>query len=1172
MDCHPGGGGKVKFLVVKLEFIKPNQCEFMQKIVLCNRNAVAFLSSLVSYLSSAGRSPRTLRFITKTLLVMKLIIIFLALGLLNARAEGFSQTVTFSGKKVTLAKVFAAVEKQTGYTIFANKGLLKEAKPVTLSVNDMPLTDFLDLAFQHQPIDYEINNKTIFIKERPVSNNQVTKDQAELNKPVPIEVRGVVRTSEGISLEGATVTVKGTTNSVVTNANGQFTISAEPDQTLVISFIGYTTIEDKINGRTEINVTLEKVVSEIEQVVVTALGISRKSKALTYNVQEVKGDEVNRVKDANFVNALNGKVAGATINSSSAGTGSSSRVILRGVKSISNNNNALYVIDGVPMPNGTSNMLGQPSDIFSGAGQTGDFVSNINPEDIESINVLSGPSAAALYGSAAANGVIIINTKKGKKDQLEVSLGNSTMFSSPLILPKFQNTYGPSEIGSYYSWGDKLTTPSTYDPADFFQTGLNSTTSLTFSVGTERSQTYLSLGNVSANGIVPNNNFGRSNFTARNTSTFLNGKMNLDVSFMAGLVDEQNMISQGQYFNPLVAVYLFPAGDDFNKVRAFERYNSSRNLMTQSWIYGDNGLMMQNPYWVSQRDIFQNKKERYMTTVALKYNLKDWINLQGRVKMDKNNEKAEKKFAASTNTLFASEKGYYSLSTVNNRQVYADALANINKNFGTDYLLTANVGASVEDIMFDQYMYGGKLYSQGVANLYTYSNINPLTSDILQRGYHKQKQSIFASAQVGYQNKLFLDVTARNDWASTLAGATKNSFFYPSAGLSAVLTDLLNIRSSKLSYLKVRASYAEVGNEPDVFLTNPTYPLAGGSPATQTRMPNPDLEPELTKSWELGLNASFFRGALNIDATVYSSRTYNQFFDLPLSAADVQTSGYTNVIVNGGRVDNRGIEVNARYSRKFGEVNWTSTAVFSLNKNKIVELIPGWTDSGGERDMTGTGSYKMVLKEGGSMGAIYVNTLRVDEHGAIYVNPSSQTVVAEPNKFVYAGNSNPKYNLGWGNNLSWKGINLNFLFTARVGGIVVSNTQAIMDAFGVSQASADARDAGGAMVNGRPVPAKEYYQVVGAGASGGIGSMYCYSATNVRLSELSLGYDIPVRRWVKFVKSANVSLIGRNLFLLYNEAPFDPELTSNTQTYFQGIDYFMMPSLRSVGFSVKFNF
>lgn len=1146
----------------------------MQKIVLCHPaiNAVDFQGARVpGRLPFNRKSPPVWRF-TKTLLVMKLTFLLLIAGMLSARAEGFSQTITFAGKNVKLTQVFSAIEKQTGYTFFANKGLLKEAGPVTVTASNMPLESFLNLVFEKQPISYEINNKTIFLKvktDQPVDLNP-TADQSISNKPPAIDLHGVIRTDEGQPLAGATVAIKGANKSVVTDAEGKFSISAEADQTLVITFIGYKTVEEKINSRTEINVVLEKSVVEVEQVVVTALGITRKSKALTYNVQEIKGDEVNRVKDANFVNTLNGKVAGATINSSASGTGGSSRVILRGVKSIMNNNNALYVIDGIPMPN---NVRNQPDDIYSGAGQTGDFVSNINPEDIENISVLSGPSAAALYGSAAANGVIIVTTKKGRKDRTDISVGNSTMFTSPLLLPKFQHTYGQSETGSYYSWGEELVTPSTYKPEDFFETGFNTTSTLTFSTGTDRNQTYISLGNVRAEGIIPNNEYSRSNFTLRNTTSFLENKMSLDVGFMAGLVDEQNMISQGQYFNPLVAAYLFPPGDDFNRVRAYERYNSSRNLMAQFWPYGDNGLMMQNPFWVTQRDLFENKKERYIANAALRYNLKSWLNLSGRVKLDKNNEKSEKKFAATTNTLFASENGYYSLNTINDRQIYADVLANANKTFGTDYSLIVNAGASIEDVRSDQYLYGGKL--QGVANLYTYTNIINSTADISQTGYRKQKQSVFGNAQFGYQNKLFLDVSARNDWASTLAGSNNNSFFYPSVGVSAVMTDLLPIKSNTLSYLKLRASYAEVGNEPSPNLTIPTYPLAGGFPVTQTRMPNPDLKPELTKSFELGLNVALLKGALTIDATAYSSRTYNQFFEPTLSSA----SGYTSVIVNAGRVDNKGIEVSARYTHMFGDVKWSTNAIYSLNNNKIVQLLDAWENpvtgeiiSLQKLDMSGTGSYKMTLTEGGSMGDIYVNTLRVDEHGAIYVDPGSQTVVAEPNIFVFAGNSNPKYNLGWGNEFSWKGISLNFLFTGRVGGIVVSNTQAIMDAFGVSQASADARDNGGALVNGKPIPAKEYYSVVGAGASGGIASMYCYSATNVRLGELAVGYELPVKKWTRFIKSANVSLIGRNLFFLYNSAPFDPELTANTQTYFQGIDYFMMPSLRSMGFSVKLNF
>ncbi len=1142
----------------------------MPKTAICNRNAVVFQSMVESLSQPAEMRLQPLRFLTKTLRIMKLIISFMLLGLLSANARSVAQTVTFSGKNVTLIKVFDAVEKQTGYTFFANKGLLKDIKPVSLSVKDMPLKAFLDLAFQDQPVSYEINNKSVFIKEKAATGAAVnTSGQQPVKEILRKVVTGTITSSDGgAPLEGVTVLIKGTNIGTSTNASGKYSINVEPGQTLVFSYIGFTRLEVAVNNRTTIDVVLQKSIKEADVVVVTALGITKKAKSLAYNVQEIKGDDVT-ANDGSFVNALNGKIAGATINTSSAGAGSSSRVVMRGLKSISGNNNALYVIDGIPMPN---TIRGQAEDIFSGAGQTGDFVSNLNPEDIESISVLSGPSAAALYGSAAANGVILINTKKGQKDRTSIKVANSTSFSEPLLLPKFQNTYGPSEVGSYYSWGDKLSTPSDYKPKDFFQTGINATSSLALATGSEKNQTYISLGNVASKGIIPNNNYNRYNFTGRNTAVFLNGKMNLDVSFNAGLVDEQNMISQGQYFNPLIAIYLFPPGDDFDRVKAFERYDPARNFKTQFWPYGDNGFLMQNPYWVTERDKFNNKKERYMSTIALKYTLASWINISGRAKMDKSNEKDEKKFAASTNTLFASKNGFYSLNTLNTRQLYGDVLVNINKTFHNDYSIIANVGSSIEDIVFDQYLYGGKL--QGVANLYTFANISTTETQTSQSGYHKQKQAVFGSTQVGYKNEVYLDMSARNDWASTLASTGSKSFFYSSVGLSGIITDLLKIKSDKLSYLKIRGSYSEVGNEPDVFLTIPTYTIAGGFPAIKTRLFNPNIKPELTKSFEAGLNAVLFKGALKIDATVYSSRTYNQFFEPTLSS----TSGYTSVIVNAGRVDNKGIEISGRYTHNFGKVNWSTYANYSLNRNTIVELLPGWTNpitgevvSLHSIDMSGTGSYKMVLNEGGSMGDIYVNTLRVDEHGAIYVDPGSKTVIAEPNKFVYAGNNNPKYNVSWGNEVKWKGISLNVLATARVGGIVVSNTQAIMDAFGVSQTSADAR-ATGAIVNGKPVPAKEYYSIVGAGASGGIASMYCYSATNIRLGEASIGYDIPVKKWTKVIKGINVSVIGRNLFLFYNKAPFDPELTANTQTYFQGIDYFMMPSLRSYGFSAKFNF
>lgn len=1068
-----------------------------------------------------------------------------------------------SDKLISVDEVFDLIKKQTDYVFVYQDELFKNMPKVSLKKGSIKVSYLLEKILTPNQFQLKITNNNQIVVNKVIQKMTSAVQQE-------ISITGVITDEKGLPLPGVNVIVKGEMKAAISDLDGKYRISVSPSSILVFSMVGYKDTQIKVTDQKQINITMLESISELDQVVVTALGIKKESKALSYNVQKINAEEVTRVNDGSFINSLAGKVAGVTINGSSAGVGSSSRVVMRGVKSISGNNNALYVIDGIPMQNSTS---GQANDIFSGAGQTGDAMSNINPDDIESISILSGPAAAALYGSAAANGAIMITTKKGKEGKLEIQMNSNTSFSNPLILPEFQNTYGLSEVGSYKSWGEKLVTPSNYKPSSFFQTGVNTTNSLSLSVGTEKNQTYVSLGSVNSKGIVSNNDYNRYNLSVRNTTSVLKDKMSIDIGYIASIIDEQNMISQGQYFNPLLAVYLFPAGDDFTKVKSFERYDPSRNLRTQYWPSGDNGLSMQNPYWITQRDLFQNTKNKYLTTLGLKYKIADGIDVSVRGRLDRGFDKYEKKFAASTNTLFASENGYYSLNSIDTRDIYTEGLVNIDKDLAKDFNMTANIGASLNDFTYNQDLYGGKL--QGVANLYTYSNIIKATADVAQSGYHTQKQSVFGNFQWAYKKAVYLSATARNDWPSTLSGASNKSFFYPSVGISGILTEILNIKSDLLSYLKVRGSYSEVGNEPKPFLTNPTYSLSGGYPVTQTRLPNPNLQPELTKSWEAGINSTFFKGKLKLDATAYTSSTYNQFFEPTLSSA----SGYTSVIVNAGRIDNKGLELNVNYSNKLGGVNWSSYVTYSLNKNKIVELLPSWTNpvtgeiiSLSEISEAGTGSYKMILKEGGSVGDIYVNTLRTDEHGAIYVDPGSKTVVAEPNKFVYAGNSNPKYNIGFGNDFKYKGISLNVLFTARVGGVVVSNTQAIMDNFGISKASADARDAGGVAVNGKLIPAKEYYEVVGSGASGGVASMYTYSATNVRLSQLSLGYDLPIKKWENYVKKINVSLIGQNLFLLYNSAPFDPELTANTGTYYQGIDYFMMPSLRRLGISVKVNF
>lgn len=1096
---------------------------------------------------------------------ISLVLLFTVILQLSAGNSYAQRTrVAISMSNVSVEQVLNKIEETSDFVFLYNDKAIDKNRIVSVRNRSGNILNILDDMFKGTEVTYTVVDKQIILS---------MKNDATQQEPT-IQLKGTVKDSKGEPLIGVNVKVKGAAVGAITDLDGNFTLQVKKGDVLEVSYVGYTSKNVRVADGKSLSITLDEDAQVLNEVVVTALGIRKEAKSLSYNVQQVGGNEITRIADANFVNNLNGKVAGVTINASSSGVGGSSRVVMRGTKSINGNNNALYVVDGIPMLDMSADST-QPTDSYEGAGQTGDPVAGINPDDIESISVLSGPSAAALYGSAAANGVVMITTKKGTEGRTSISISNNTTFSAPLVLPEFQNRYGASEVGSYYSWGTKLNTPSSYDPKDFFQTGVNVTNSASLSTGTEKNQTYLSIGTTNANGIVHNNNFERYNATVRNVAKLLDNKITLDLSFMLSSIKEENMTAQGLYHNPLVPLYLFPAGDQFSKVQAYERIDLERNLLTQYWPYSTS-IVMQNPYWLTEHINMPNHKNRYMATASVKYDFTDWINLTGRAKIDRNNERRERMYDAGTNTLFASKFGYYSKSNIESQQVYGELLLNINKYFAGNTLnLTANLGANFENNDYQSDYFGGDLRS--VANLFTFGNVDPTDSNLAnQYGFHLKKRAVFGSAQLGYKSMAYLDVTARNDWSSTFKGTNTKSFFYPSIGLSGIITDIFKISTDIMPYMKVRISYSEVGNSPDVFLAIPTYALANGSPVTQTRRPNPDLKPERTKSWEAGLNFVFFKNRLKLDASFYKSRTYNQFFERTLSA----TSGYTSEVVNGGRVDNKGIELSLRFDDKWGDFGWSSYFTYSLNKNKVVELLRDYRDpytneleSLTEIDMGGTSMYKMMLTEGGSIGDIYVNTLRTDEHGAIFVHPSDQVVVPQADVYVKAGNSAPKYNLGWGNTFTYKGLSLGCLFTARVGGIVVSQTQAVMDSYGASKVTADARDNGGALVNGRPIGAQAYYTTIGgSGAQGGIGSMYVYSATNVRLAELSLGYDIPINRYVNWIKGLNVSFIGKNLFFLYRKAPFDPELTASTGTYFQGIDMFMSPSLRNLGFSVKVNF
>ncbi len=1097
--------------------------------------------------------------------------VFLCTALSLSSLTISAQTVTKTFSNEPLKSVLKEVGRQTKMSVVYKVDEVDANKRVTATFNGTAVREVLNKVLGAN-LGYEINDKVITISSKNSQQQGTVPQSGQKQKKT---VKGSVRDENGDPIIGATVRQIGTQNATVTDVEGNFILDVSEGSSIEVSYLGYGTKTFAAN-QNNITVNMSESDTSLNEVVVTALGIKKEAKALSYNVQQLTSRDITTVKDANFMNSLAGKVAGVEINASSSGVGGGVKVVMRGAKSLSHDNNALYVIDGIPMPSLSSN---QPNDYFSGQGQSGDGASMVNADDIENISVLSGAAASALYGMDAANGVIMITTKKGNAGKTRLSYSNNTTFYSPFVYPDFQNTYGQISNGSMYSWGSKLATPSSYDPMDFFQTGYNEGNSLTFSTGTDTNQTFASAAVTNAEGIIPNNGITRYNMSIRNSSDFLDNKLHLDLSAMYMNVKEKNMISSGQYFNPLLPVYLFPAGEDIRKFMPYEQYNQERNFKTMYWPYGNQGLAMQNPYWIINRDDFMNKKNRYILSGGLTYKFAQGFSIAGRAKLDKTNASYEKKYSAGGDSMFAGTYGAYYIGQEDTRQIYADAILNMDKYFG-DFSVNANAGASIKDELYNYTYVGGQLNTMAsTANSnyehgFVLNNVNrtSITDDWFNQipGQHHQVQSVFATAQVGYKSMVYLDATARNDWDSYLGNTKykKSGFFYPSVGLSFILSDMIpGLKGKALSFLKLRGSYSEVGHAPVAYAPGGTYKYVNGSIAASSQMSNPDLEPERTKSWEAGLEAHFWGNKLNLNVSVYNTRTTNQYFTPTLSAA----SGYTSVAINGGLVENKGIEASLTLNQPLGPVNWSSTLNYTINRNKIKQLLRPTTLNGQEisldaLDVLDLGSVKVRLTEGGSIGDLYVTTLQTDEHGYIKVDYTSKQVAGvDAGNYTYAGNTAPKFNLSWRNSFEYKGLRMGILVNGRFGGRVVSLTQGYMDAYGVSKTTADARDAGGALVNGVHIPAANFYQIVGPS----VGSWYVYSATNIRLSELSLGYDIPVKKWVNWIQGLNVSLVGRNLIMFYNKAPFDPELSASTGTYYSGIDYFMQPSLRNIGFSVK---
>lgn len=984
-------------------------------------------------------------------------------------------------------------------------------------------------------------------------------------------VSGLVKDKEmGEPLVGVSVTVKGTKNATMTDVDGNYTIQTGPKDVLVFKYVGMKDTEETVGDRNTINVLLAPNAESLGEVVVTAMGIKRQSETLTYSAQTVGGKDVNDIKSINMINSLQGKSAGLQITPNSTGAGGSSKILFRGNKSISGSNQPLIVIDGVPtMTNTTSSQVASD---YGGERDGGDVMSTINPDDIASITLLKGAAASALYGAVAANGAIMITTKSGMAGKVSVNVSSNTTMETPMILPKFQTTYGGGSDGTL-SWGEKLASKSPNYAEEFFRTGFTTNNSVSLAGGNDNFKAYFSYGNVFSHGMTPENTYRSHNLSSKVDFKVLD---NVHVDFAAKYSNQysKNQAAAGYLWNPLTGAYLVPRGTDWNNYKEnYEIYDPSRGCNVQNWT-NTKQQQFGNPYWMLNRQTPISERNRYEFGGSIKWDITADLNIQGRMRY----ERGEDHF---THNAYASSVGdLYPMGRMkDNRyfsdQLYGDVLVNYNHTWG-DWALTATAGSSftkTKTSHVDLWGEGNQYVSPGNGNIY-YPNIftpnnyygNMSTTDGMNT--EKRLNAVFATAQVGFKDAVFLDFSARNDWSSALAFTESCSFFYPSVGASVLINKLVDM-GKQVNLFKLRGSYSIVGNDVPIYMSNLRYSLGtSGSISAPDKAPFRTLKPEKTHSIEFGFDGTFFNNRLDLSLTYYKTNTKNQFF----SVSAPYESGLRNRYVNAGDVQNQGFEASIGWHQQFNDdFSWSTNFNISYNDNKIKELVEGLENGLSVASWSGA---KVVLNEGGSYGDLYVRQIKRDENGKPMKNEQGQPILMGDNidEMKYAGNMNAKVNFGWTNTFHYKDFSLSFLIDGKFGGRVLSGTEAALDGWGVSERTGDARNAGKVVVDGVEFEPEAWYTTVGASNfnSPYATEFYVYKGTNVRLREMSLGYTF--RNLFGNGKNLTAALIARNLFFFYKDAPCDPDVSMGTGNGVQGVDIFNLPSSRSLGLNLKLNF
>ena len=1024
---------------------------------------------------------------------------------------------------------------------------------------------------------------------------------------------------DGSPLPGVSVLVKSTTTGTTTDTDGRYTINVQdPNAVLVVSFIGFASQEVEVGNRTTIDVTLNEDVQQLNEVVVTALGISRETKTLVYATEQVKPAQLTEVRDANNVlNSLQGKVTNALITQGSGGPGSGAKIVLRGNRSIQGNNNALIVVDGVPINNGTNGTI--TSD-FGGL-QGIDGASNINPDDIESMTVLRGASAAALYGSAAGNGVIVITTKKGTKDKISVTVNSGITSEKPFVLPEFQNSYGQGNSGvivtnpagrsiSGESWGAPLDghmitayngeqRPYSAQPdnvKDFYRTGVTWNNSIGVTGGTEKMQTYLSYTNNKIQGIQPRNDLMRHTFNLR-VSNDIGKRFKTDgkITYIAQDIDSRYETGESALSLP-ITIGQIPRNVSLDDAKVYEQINNV-GVPERAPYPVINPALYQNPYWIINRTETNEVRDRVMGFITAQFDITPWLHIRGRGNLDKIIDRQERKFANGTVGI-SGVGGVYAKNNIQVTQKWFDVILEGNNKLTDDLKIDYRVGAILQDNKWDA------LYNS--ANGLNVTNVFSLnfasTRAYSEDASHVQTQSVFGQVNLAWKEALFLDASLREDWASTLPPPYR--YNYPSVGLSGIISDLVTLPEA-ISFLKLSANYAQVGNGGAFGARNNTYSYSAGAGHgfiyRDARKAIPGLKPELVENFELGLDVKLMENRLGFQFTVYKSKSTNQLLTVSLPAA----TGYSSQYINAGEIQNKGLELTVNATPvKSGDLTWDIAFNMGMNRNKVIELTETVkefliVDSGFGRSAT------PVVREGGSygdmLGFFWMNSADVydaDDKLVSHSDAGTRLVTASGAPLssittgaqAVLGNFNPKATLGLTNIFRYKDIGLRILIDGRVGGTIMDGTEQLLAYNGAPEITATYREGGwnlgGQDANGNEVSNTINAQTFWTTASGGrygTAEFFTYDATNFRVREVSLGYNIPLPASFP-LKVARVSLVARNLFFLYRgssrmdipglgkrKMTFDPDMALGNGNW-QGISYGALPSTRSIGFNLQLTF